>query len=513
MARLLDQRLVLEGDLLFSTPLSLAGARGGIAVDILVMRNGAGAACIPGTSIAGAIRGYFSQFGEGRIWGGPGANDEGPIEAGKSPGASLLRFEDAELLESSANGVEIRDHVVIDRETGGACERLKFNREIVPAGASFKLRIAADVPAGEPGLGEELHGLLLSVKSALEAGFISFGGSATRGFGRASLTKGAIAAIPLAKRKEFLKFLVDGNASAGGLPQPGNLLAAPAELTIAVKLVPLGPIMVKSGIDGLAVDALPLLSKTGDGKRQVVPGASIKGVLRGIAERIMRTLFDEDMPAAGKPSERMLEVLGDKSNELVAALFGRPRPDGAGSGQSEGAQKPGRGAVSIDDLYAGDAVAEAAWFKPLDSETGNLPSGGPKYGAANHVAIDRWTGGAAETKLFSAVEPWDIELAPLKITVSAKRLAAAKGREKAALALLYLTLREFALNCPGIGHGVTRGYGQVSMKSATFTVAGDTDKALLEDFAGLNMDNEFPMTAPKLLQDAWTAYLKEKNCK
>ena len=104
------------------------------------------------------------------------------------------------------------------------------------------------------------------------------------------------------------------------------------------------------------------------------------------------------------------------------------------------------------------------------------------------VAIDRWTGGAADNFLFSRLEP---DLAPITLTASIdperiapppdfwkkrypqrdipderRALASFRG---AALALFLVTLRDFARGRIPLGYGVNRGLGDLDLCTATIS--------------------------------------------
>ena len=93
--------------------------------------------------------------------------------------ASRLYFQDAMLInrDKLPRLTEVRDGVGIDRDLGSAKPKIKFDFEVVPAGASFRIRIVAEnVEEWEVGL------LLLPLK-AMERGELPIGGKISRGLG------------------------------------------------------------------------------------------------------------------------------------------------------------------------------------------------------------------------------------------------------------------------------------------------------------------------------------------
>jgi CRISPR-associated RAMP protein (TIGR02581 family) len=96
--------------------------------------------------------------------------------------ASKVLVKDLPLDEETFDRTEVRDGVAIDRDTGRAADRAKYQFEVVPAGATFHLDILV-----ENGTEAELGLLWLGVK-AFEEGYILMGGAKSRGLGWCGLT-------------------------------------------------------------------------------------------------------------------------------------------------------------------------------------------------------------------------------------------------------------------------------------------------------------------------------------
>ncbi len=119
--------------------------------------------------------------------------------------ASRVAFQDAML--SNGNELlrltEIRDGVGIDRDLGSAKQRIKYDYEVVPAGARFDVRIIVEnAEQWEIGL------LLLSLK-AMEQGELSVGGKTTRGLGWGKLTELKVQRVD---KSTLLAYLQNGSA-------------------------------------------------------------------------------------------------------------------------------------------------------------------------------------------------------------------------------------------------------------------------------------------------------------
>lgn len=260
----------------------------------------------------------------------------------------------------------------------------------------------------------------------------------------------------------------------------------------------------------------------------VLPGSSLKGALRSQAERILNTLCPPETSAElpdsdkeKKPKNKELFLHQIARQPLVEALFGAP---GKRAKKAEGTDKqsehdskrkwePGLGALSIDDCFAKSqsAISQAQWntiltavdpdkeeVEKTDASNGpekaqgkdqnkssdadnkrlkdaqkryrehgkKFPSDadGVKLKPTYHVALDRWTGGAAEGFLYQVLEPHDVMWEPIRIELDFDRLP--QHCHAPALALLLLVVRDMAEGWLPIGFGVNRGHGSFNVDGA-----------------------------------------------
>ena len=195
---------------------------------------------------------------------------------------------------------------------------------------------------------------------------------------------------------------------------------------------------------------------------------------------------------------------------LIETLYGAVKKKDAGGSHV------GRGALHVDDCLAKmslsmsdrQAIADGWMNEYIDSSRPSTKSGNDKVRTATeiakaltdaeiakaqnsagssgidvamHVAIDRWTGGAAEGALFSAAEP-RIEWNPILIEVDTARLVPGPadmpgdtcrlGVPQAAVALLLHTLRDMAAGLIPLGSGTNRGYGDIGITSIVIAAKG-----------------------------------------
>ncbi len=289
--------------------------------------------------------------------------------------------------------------------------------------------------------------------------------------------------------------------------------AAPPEtpargvLRVEIPWRPRGPLSVQVSADGDVVDAFPLSTRAGDVVRLELPGSTIKGVLRSHAERIVRTVTGTDADEESFLTQLRADGLGP-----VSSLFGT-----AGDRDSGGKAAGRRGALRVGTCVSDTALPAQKWAAvrllqrraqdppPVGNAPGLEGNGGGanrpaernaekqaalgrlslavdelnkqiegiQFVIARHVAVDRWTGGAAEGLLYATLEPHstdDNAWQPMVLELDTEWLGqdhsqpgSAEQRQRAALALLLLVLRDLCGGWLGFGHGTTRGMGAVTV--------------------------------------------------
>jgi len=464
MARQIETRWKISATLTALTPLHIGGIGGDVDTDLALAVNGRGNYYLPGTSLAGALRGWMAQSRDidqvRDYWGDHDSEHRG---------ASFILVEDAEIALEKGQRIEIREGVGIDRHTGAAAERFKYNRAILPKGVSIPLKITLDCQASHD------PAELWQVLQALEQGDIRIGAAKTRGLGKVQLTDIQIHHQGLNSADGLFVALLNG-----GCIQDWNQLkqtapySPPARLNLTLGWKPRDPVMVKAEGDGITVDILPLVSQVASGVRFVIPGSSIKGVLRAHAERIVRTVCGVEVTAETNFNQQ-LQV------SLVNVLFGsaennQPQLNGK-KPKSQGAI----GALAVDDCYASLEMTASHWAavgntpkatngtftqfeETLATALGDREKPFQTLQPAIHVAVDRWTGGAADSMLYSVLEPIGVDWESIGLFLDVDRLCKYHPKTvKPAIALLLLVLRDFAHRKIPIGYGTNRGMGTVEV--------------------------------------------------
>lgn len=520
MTRPIDARLIAAGRLVAESPVHVGGMPDDLETDMPLARDGRGRFYVPGTSLAGALRAWMWEcFPDHEsllytVWGyqpeprvhASKARRGGEAETADTGSASRILIDDGTATLPPGLDEEVWDGVGIDRESGSAARGIKFDRAVLPVGTEIGLRILMELP-GESRDAARARAMLGHLLAALQDGKIGLGASGTRGLGRVRLhldeltcedwsSRSGVLAILRAEGGKALTLTELQGAAEDFRPRP------PQRLQFRIHWHPDGPLMTRAGHDGVAVDMLPMVSATGDGQlAMVLPGSGTKGALRNQAERIVRTVralgLDEAADNGRARHRKQLQV------RLVEHLFGAAKRAADGSGGERSEQElAGRGALSVSTTYAEgaraapehwQAIAEAepdpeqgvsdpakSWlFRALEGAGlgGSRAAGqsAPHLERASHVAVDRWTGGAADGMLFSAIEPFAIPWAPIELTLEPARLPVAM--RKPALALLLLVLRDLAEGRLTLGFGANRGYGSLVVERLELSVVGGADDA------------------------------------
>lgn len=525
MTRKISQRLTFTGTLLTTSPLHIGSATDDAETDMPLARNGRGEFYIPGTSLAGPLSSWFADAypqSHQDLFGFADKKEKKNSKTGKTTvenlgHASLVLVEDTILQGGSVP--EIRDGVGIDRWSGAAADGIKYDREILPEGTKFRFEMAVEIkPDGKE---EQSKAQIAHMVAALKDGKIPIGGSKTRGLGKVKLKDIKVKQENLLERTGILAMLKgvgEKDFSLREFDQRGqHKPTARHLLNIAIDWEPDGPLMVKADAEGVAVDMLPLFSGKGEtGKlARVIPGSSLKGPLRSCGERIVATLMDAPCLSQPRPNEGRKRFLEQMDRfDLIRKLFGdRGRKDDNPS--SNGITWDyGLSALSVVDCYCdSDLINRHDWPKLVrESEMKDVAelAGGKNLQPATHVAIDRWTGAAADGALYSTLEPFNGKWQKIELQLDLDRLP--EEDRNPALALLVLILREMAQGRIPLGYGTNRGMGSIKLKEISFS-AVDEGAELPLDGLTLTPDDfgkkEKLKAALQPLQEAWKNYLDQ----
>lgn len=456
-------RAQASGQLVSISALHVGASGDGLIVDMEQSRDGRGRFIIPGTTITGALR---AALGE---WQGTSDTDWW----GRLERASTITIDDAVGTEPVL--LAVRDGVSIDRISGAAAYGHLFSRDVVSAGTRFSFGLAINSP--DRATCESLMKRLVGV---LQGPGIWLGAATTGGLGHMRLENATCRMLDFTSSSGLRAAVLDGGHPidtavvdhAG--PRPGHL-------RITIPWRPVGSVMSRVSVQGGTTDSFPLHAiDSQGGVRLLLPGSSIKGSLRSRAEYIVRTVVKRDAPLDFLSQMRAEGLSG------IGELFGL-------AGEQQKSTNSGRrGALTVHDTLTSVQLPAKEWdalrvaegsdepgaqnqeehkrfARAVDNLNTMVSGQGLWFDFAVRNAVDRWSGGAADGKLFASVEPyaahggvWD----PIVVELDVARLLRTKPTVDSALALLLLILRDLVQGDVPIGFGTTRGLGSISVSAA-----------------------------------------------
>ncbi|HSV64352.1 MAG TPA: RAMP superfamily CRISPR-associated protein [Mycobacteriales bacterium] len=405
--------------------------------DLVPDKDTTGRSHIPGTSLAGALRELVrSHAGEERakvLFGHllPQGTGQDSVDAVASPiwvyGAWLVGAEPDLIRRAST---------AIDRHRGAARTNTLRCEELLPAGTQFRAYLRWDGAAKQD---------LDDVLDLLRTWRPLIGHGTSRGRGRCTVGSVRHGRLDLTKPDDLLVWLT---CSGPGLADrvtttklsAGDLIPGPeqaARLAVTIR----GPLRVGSGTstDGAAGAKVALIMRE-DGK-PLIPGSGLKGVIRSRVEFILRSVG-----ASACTDQRC-------GTCRPCRLFGY------GGGHDDKSSVGGRGR-----------------FRFLDAAVSEY-----QCGERTHVAIDRFTGGAAgqapdptaPPKQSAAPDPagrgllytvQTLEKGTFDLVI--EPLNACPADREDLTALLRLVAEDLNAGLIGIGGGIARGYGSVDVDTA-----------------------------------------------
>lgn len=165
------------------------------------------------------------------------------------------------------------------------------------------------------------------------------------------------------------------------------------------------------------------------------------------------------------------------------------------------------GALFVEDCYANHTMQPDAWSSvesaanQAELQTGLNQAGLKDTQQAFHVAIDRWTGGAADGCLYSTLEPMGIEWQPITLKLDLHRMG---GWQSVGIMLLLLLLRDLLQGRIPLGYATNRGMGAIQVNSIAIDYSGL--EAPLNHLSEIRIEHGNLILAPEVqdyLERAW----------
>lgn len=246
---------------------------------------------LPGSTIAGCARHYLEQLGADaldfdprELFGfEPAKQVEGCVKEQKGQRSSITFF-DAPLCGEAR--VAVRDSVRI-KEDGTAADDAKFDYEVLESGSRFDLRVG--VSAEDDAAAQNVFKVLLD---GIDNGDICFGAKTARGLGRFSVERDSVACrtIDLSNHlDEYIHFSWDDVTDSFLLAGGSSRLYESLVVTFIIESFTLvrnyATLINDEDNSNKVVDSAQLVNADG---KAVIPGTSWAGVFRHHAERIMK---------------------------------------------------------------------------------------------------------------------------------------------------------------------------------------------------------------------------------
>lgn len=479
--RSIAERWVIMGTLVLQTPAHFGNGEADPLTDMpLLLDEVNGKPLLPGASIAGALRSYLREreYGYGvaedknsktsKLFGSVRVTDD---EGSQSP----LIINDA---PGKSAGFELRDGVAIDPETRTAADEKKFDMQLLAAGSTFDLRFELVVSKDS----QELRDALYTALHGLEHGDITLGARKRRGFGQVIVKEWKVYKFDLKTKEGLVNWLGFDQGLKTSTAEKGSDLAAKLDASLqkqdnrssahlTAHFAIDGTLLIRSGFgDANSPDTVHLRSARPKKEKPseqenipIIPGTSLAGVLRQRALKIARTVSSDLL--AKKDGQPIIRKIGDKEIELKKAD------------------------VFVEEMF-GPAVIERKDSKNAKASRVSIKETEIDYSTqlvVTRVKIDRFTGGAYESALFSEQPEigkpceksitLDLTLrqkAKLPDDASEEKKRQAERESQAELGLLLLLLKDLWTGDLPIGGESSVGRGRLKGLDATLETKDGT---------------------------------------
>lgn len=367
---------------------------------------------IPGTSIAGACRAYLQSIA---------SSDEELDEINELFGTQASQARDTKLIFSDGRSqgeytIEERTGIRIDGATKTAEDGGLFTRHLVAPGALFEVTITLETTKEKY---EKYAKKIEKMLQAIHSGLIRFGAYKSVGSGRLAIESCQTVHYDCSNEKDLMAYVNDD--------KPYKKLEILEEVEkkgfvqITIKGGTKTPLLIGGVYPNDSSKPDETFMRTADGK-PLIPGSSLKGVLRHRVNRIANVL--------GLPEK----------DKYIAYLFGSDDPE----------SDLGTGTLRLEDIVLNEEktkIYPRIAINPL--------TGGTKDGA---LLNEETVVGTFETTLYLQLKKEDADIS---------------------LALLLFALRDLAIGKVSLGSGAAIGRGFLQIEKITMK---EDDKEVVFNF-------------------------------
>ncbi|MFQ5437050.1 MAG: RAMP superfamily CRISPR-associated protein, partial [Anaerolineae bacterium] len=224
-SRCIEQRIVVEGELLLQTPAHFGNGDSDMLTDMPLLVDAADGVSplLTGATLAGALRAYLwsREKGYRQADPKPGTDKDSLTEAlfggfkqHDDGGQSALIVDDA---CSETFSMQLRDGVRLDPQTRAADDGALFDMQVWSVGTIFPIRLELLLSApyqadsDKEGYFDRLKKALLIALQGLSDGGITLGGRKNRGYGRITVNKWRVKTYDLLSKTGLMDWLEAGN--------------------------------------------------------------------------------------------------------------------------------------------------------------------------------------------------------------------------------------------------------------------------------------------------------------
>ena len=438
--------ILVKGHLLTVSPLCISnGNHENTDHDLLVDKKGL--PFIPGSAWAGSLYDYMTKeypdnvVDIDELWG------QKDHSSGKNPQSALITH-DSKLVSTECN-IENRTSVKIDGKRKTSTDHSLFNYEILPAGNTF--RFSLELKIRDFHNYDNLKNIFYQLISDISHGRTTIGGMSTSGFGEIILTEPKIAQFEFPETR--IKWL-SGDFKWENF-KPSQLISRSNSSIALIKLdLDLNnSINIREEYKGenKNIDSQHISSAG----QPIIPGTSIKGVIRHQAKKILNTLHNEE------PSM------------IIDRLFGYIQKD------KSSAQK-GR-------VYVNEAVIKNG----IDS-------------TQSRIKVSPFTGGTIRNALFTEKLIWADK------NCGAKLLLRLEKPELFEMGLLLQVIKDLWTGRLPIGGEANIGRGRFTGKLLSIDYMG---KSVSVERVGNELQINDSLNFLKDIEEAWESFVIKENSK
>lgn len=287
------QRLVISGTLELTSPAHLGCGKEDEQSDQPLVTDQDGVPYLPGTTLAGLMRQQLPPDEAKGLFGPESQSDDDGEQ-------SRLLFSDSHAVLPPVT--ELRDGVAIESTTGVAGDKTRYDFEVLSVGTKFAVRLELLLPGGDE-RSFRLKALTGRLLSRLETGRVRLGARSQRGFGDCRIVPDDRGVNWQIECYDFTS--LDGLMAWIGVDSPERVSLVsgrewaegrgddpPPDFQVSLRLRVRGGVLIGSGGHGAEeADKSHLHRRTSDGSLEpVLAGTSLAGVLRHRCQKIVNTL-------------------------------------------------------------------------------------------------------------------------------------------------------------------------------------------------------------------------------